>query len=212
MRGYLAWRFGLTFYAPIWATKAIAVASPVALNWRRYGIPALAVIAVSACLLVEKATLPHYASPAAGAYALLCILTLRGIGNLSVLGVRAGRVARDFLITGWVVYVALAAVFPPPGVRLEEFVRARAEVENQLLSEPGRHLVLVDYGPSHNFHEEWIYNRADIDEARIVWARSLTERENAELVSYFASRKVWRLDADCKTPCRRLSRAEEWTR
>jgi hypothetical protein len=41
---------------------------------------------------------------------------------------------------------------------------------------------------------QWIYNDADIDRARIVWARDLGSAKNAELARYYAGRQVWMVD------------------
>ena len=48
------------------------------------------------------------------------------------------------------------------------------DVVSQLDALPGRHLVLVRYAPKHDVFQEWVYNRADIDAARIVWAREMS--------------------------------------
>ena len=55
----------------------------------------------------------------------------------------------------------------------------RETVAERLGDEPGEHLVLVRYGPRHDLWEELVYNRADIDGSRIVWARSLGRRERS---------------------------------
>jgi len=43
---------------------------------------------------------------------------------------------------------------------------------------------------------EWVYNRADIDNAKIVWARDMGPTDNAELIRYFKDRSVWLLQPD----------------
>ena len=45
-----------------------------------------------------------------------------------------------------------------------------------------------------------MYNAADIDESKIVWARDMGDVDNEELLQYFHDRQVWRLDADQSPP------------
>jgi len=71
--------------------------------------------------------------------------------------------------------------------------RQRAQLSNQLKQQPGQHLVLVKYGPKHSYDREWVYNEADIDAAKVVWARDMDAAENCRLVGYFKSRVVWNL-------------------
>ena len=78
----------------------------------------------------------------------------------------------------------------------------RANVLNQLEREPGQHLVIVRYSPDHEILGEWVYNRADIDNAKVVWARDMGAERNAELIQYFKDRHVWLLEPDNKPPKR----------
>jgi hypothetical protein len=71
----------------------------------------------------------------------------------------------------------------------------RAAVQASLEASPGQHLVIVHYGAAHSFAREWVYNAADIDAAKVVWARDMGA-QNEELRRYFAGRKVWEIDAN----------------
>ena len=42
-----------------------------------------------------------------------------------------------------------------------------------------------------SIHDEWVFNGADIDGAKIVWARELDKAQNEKLFAYFKDRKVW---------------------
>jgi hypothetical protein len=76
----------------------------------------------------------------------------------------------------------------------------RATLVAKLEQLPGKQLVIVRYTPRHDIFDEWVYNDADIDQAKIVWARDMGPEEDARLTSYFKNREVWTLDADDQLP------------
>jgi hypothetical protein len=78
--------------------------------------------------------------------------------------------------------------------------RARIAVNRQLEAIPGRLLVFVRYYPQHHFQEEWVYNGAEIDASRVVWARDLGAAENEKLLAYFAGRAAWLVEPDFRPP------------
>lgn len=76
----------------------------------------------------------------------------------------------------------------------------RIFVNHQLASLPGKLLVFVRYSPRHIFQDEWVYNEADIDRARIIWARDLGPRQNDELRAYYPDRAALLLEPDVGPP------------
>ncbi|MGO8814608.1 MAG: hypothetical protein ACLQVG_08050 [Terriglobia bacterium] len=76
----------------------------------------------------------------------------------------------------------------------------RARVKAQLSALPGEQLVIVRYNQYHMTGNEWVYNRADIDAAKIVWARDMGDAGNAELIRYYPKRRVWLAEADLLPP------------
>ena len=76
----------------------------------------------------------------------------------------------------------------------------RIYINQQLAGIPGKLLVFVRYYPQHIFQDEWVYNAADIDGARVVWARDLGEAEDQKLRSYYPDRAVWLLEPDFRPP------------
>jgi hypothetical protein len=69
--------------------------------------------------------------------------------------------------------------------------------------------VFVRYSPRHIFQNEWVYNDADIDRSRIVWARDLGFGEDQILLHYYPDRTAWLLDADATPPKLTPYQAEE---
>jgi hypothetical protein len=74
----------------------------------------------------------------------------------------------------------------------------RIAVNRQLAEVPGKLLVFVRYAPMHVFQEEWVWNAADPESARVVWARDLGAEENQKLVEAFAGRQVILFEPDAR--------------
>ena len=72
----------------------------------------------------------------------------------------------------------------------------RAAFVESMHARPGRHLVLVRYGPGHQPTAEWVFNSASIDEQRVVFAREMGGGRDAPLLDYFKDRQAWLLEVD----------------
>ncbi len=156
---------------------------------------------------------PHYSAAVIAAIALVLIHCLRRM--------RASGQAGLFLSRA-LPLICLAGLLVPMCGRLIENGRpaALAKLRNlwqsqflhdvdrenfvpRLEQEPGRQLVLVRYKPYKNDGVkkfEWIFNRADLSTAKIVWAREMDAASNEQLLRYFAGRKLWLAKPDAIPP------------
>ena len=76
----------------------------------------------------------------------------------------------------------------------------RQWIASQLDKTGGQHLVIVRYSDRHKGNAEWVYNRADIDDSKTVWAREMGPERDKQLVSYFSDRHIWLLETDTIRP------------
>ncbi|HKW96265.1 MAG TPA: hypothetical protein VJN43_00960 [Bryobacteraceae bacterium] len=161
---------------------------------------------------------PHYIAAVTGLFVLVSVNGLERLSRWTVRGFPVG------LRAAWLILLLCAVHFAFwYGVHLfddQEFLQTvasyetwdlinhgdpqgRIAVNRQLAAVPGRQLVFVRYWPRHLF-EEWVHNPADIDSARIVWARDLGASENEKLLRYYPDRTPWLLEPDARPP--RLTR------
>ena len=61
---------------------------------------------------------------------------------------------------------------------------------------PGDHLLIVHYEPNHDYMAGWVYNGADIDGSKVVWANDMGPNDNQDLINYFKNRQVWMVEPD----------------
>jgi hypothetical protein len=150
-------------------------------------------------LISETWMHPHYAAPIAGLVFLVVVQALRHLRLWRCQGrpagkllVRASLLVSVVLLTRFCVYMS--------DIKSVTWAVHRARILDELTHLEGRHLVLVHYRPDHIQHAEWVYNEADIDNARVVWAREMEPEQNHLLSEYFKDRHQWLLDADAELP------------
>lgn len=69
----------------------------------------------------------------------------------------------------------------------------KRDVDRQLEAIPGNHLIFVRHLEGHSIHWEYVYNRADIPSARVIWAREMSVEANRQLVAAYPDRQLWLL-------------------
>ncbi|MGA3236132.1 MAG: hypothetical protein ABSG03_07515 [Bryobacteraceae bacterium] len=77
---------------------------------------------------------------------------------------------------------------------------ARGNVLAELEGYPGPQLAIVRYAPDHAPFDDWVYNAADIDKSKVVWAREMETGSSQDLLQYFRDRRVWLVEPDSKPP------------
>lgn len=195
------------FYPPLYLALIAFLAGIRTYRW--LCVPA-------ACLLFALGTnfFPafqfHYL---AAVVCLFVLMSVRGLQTLTRLrrGREAARVLIFFCIAQFVFWYAPHLLegtgFPIEIVRFDMWnsinhrnPERRIEVDRQLAAIPGKLLIFVRYWPRHPFQEEWVYNGADIDTQRIVWAHDLGDEENQKLRAYYPDRKAILLEPDATPP------------
>jgi len=149
----------------------------------------------------------HYAAPGAGAVLLIWLEALRRLRGYQALNrawfnpVWLSRAIVLSLFLWMLVPISdrLWNPFAFENYRISDRAAVpkeidRARIQAQLSRLPGQHLVIVHYSRRDIPSVEWVYNRADIDNSKVVWARDMGPAENQELLRYFANRRVWYVD------------------
>jgi hypothetical protein len=181
---------------------------PWALRDRRIRFLTVTGIVVVAGLAMETFFLQHYLAPATAIlYALLlqCMRHLRTRGRSGLFLVRAMPVL--------CVALAILRVFAQPlnlDIGRERSITyswygaaplgvERARVSRELESLPGRQLAIVAYAPQHMLND-WVYNAADIDTSKVIWARQMDPASDRELLNYYKDRQAWLVEPDSNPP------------
>jgi len=153
---------------------------------------------------------PHYLSPATCLVYALLLQSMRRLNAVSLRGARALTAPAVLLLVvgaSMTCFVAAASwsrapLTVPPlswcGWTYRE--SDRGDLIKILSTHPGRHLVIVRYEPKHDPSNEYVYNEANIDLARIVWAREMYPQSNQALIAYYQDRQAWVFEPDLSPP------------
>lgn len=164
-------------------------------------------------LLLEFYFEPHYVSFIAGLVLVLVLTTMRYLRHWEWRGRPTGvfmvravpmicLVMALLRVGAMPLHILNAAPQPQTWCYTLRGNTERARILGELMRSPGRHLVIVRYGPTYDINTkwEWVYNEADIDNTKVVWAREMGEHRDRELISYFKDRHVWLVEPDKAPP------------
>jgi hypothetical protein len=151
----------------------------------------------------------HYAAPIAGAMVLMLLYSLRYMrshreGRLSAHALWGSR-AVVMVFALWMIspiaeklwnpFLLRNTIQPPvaDSAKLYPIPMSfqRARIQSDLRARGGKHLVIVGYPARDVPSQEWVYNEADIDNSKIVWARDMGYLRNLDLLEHYPDRQVW---------------------
>jgi hypothetical protein len=179
------------FMIPVIIVFPVLVAWALRDRWARFALMIYFVLGLG--LVIETFKLLHYIAPITGLdyYFVLNALRLAQWRNRKI-----GQLM--FWLTPLLAITALVVSLYGK-IKTDNSSTWQAQREQllrRLKQEDGKHLVIVDYGPEHSFQDEWVYNEADIDHSKVVFARAINSTQDCQLVEYFKSRRIWSLDVD----------------
>ena len=210
LKAFSIWSF---YWGPILTMPilVLVLVLPYGFSWRDISSQTrfLLVLWLVMCLAValESFFSPHYASPFTCVLVALPLLAMRRIRAWCWRDKPAGRFLVRSLVLTCVIMFALRIAAVPLHIPIDQYYApawyqrgpdsfGRAALENRLQRTPGQHLVIVRYASDHEPFEEWVYNEANIDAAKVVWARGMGTSGDQQLISYFEGRRVWLLEPD----------------
>jgi hypothetical protein len=194
--------FWMVLLGPALTIPLLAI--PWVIRDSRMRFPLLASAAFLLGLAIEIWTFPHYFAPATGLLYLIVLQCMRHMRFWRWRGKPVGiSLTRAVLVVCCAMVVLRVSAVVAHAQIEQPWPRgnlARARILSSVQNWSGQHLILVRYSASHNFDQEWVYNGADIDSSKVVWARDMNERDNRELLQYFNNRHVWLLEPDQSPP------------
>ncbi len=196
------WRIKLYYFWQVYLVPPlpfVLIALPCAARDRKLRVPWIIGGIFAAGLVIETWGLPHYFAPAT---ALVFLILMQCIRHLRLFRWRARPVGLAFVRAVTVIYigavvlrVALAVTHIHPEPEWQHGDIERESIVQQLKALPGQHVVMVSYSPDFDLDREWVYNLADIDGSKIVWARDMGPEKNRELLAYYHGRQFWMVHA-----------------
>ncbi len=183
-------RFGIFFFGPIYGIVLLLAAGSLLAD--RLARMAAAPVALAATAGLAKFNAPpHYQAAITGLVVLLIVLGLRSLQGKRRLGLEGSALVRLLLGLSFVGFLGGIAF----SVRNAETTQQsnRRQSERMVEAEPGEHLVLVRFGPKMGNGDEWLFNAADLEGSRILWARDSSPEARQELLEHYPDRKVWLL-------------------
>ena len=179
----------------IWLFPVIA-ALPLLWRSKRTRLPTILAVCIGAASIIEVWWYPHYAAAFAAVFLILAVQAMRYLCQCDYHGREIGQVlVRAMPIAFLVLLITTQSKAILTNQTADQIAAANStkdRIEQTLLErDPSSHVIFVRYEGLPSPHAELIYNPADIDSARVIWALDRGEVENEQLLRYYKGRTFW---------------------
>jgi hypothetical protein len=147
--------------------------------WPHYAAPVLPLLYAATGIALCRVN--HSLRRRLAARRLFPALVVGGIFLLSVIGTAASRTSQ----------LAQKLAAEQRADSVSGFAASRATLLQHLQDQSGGHLVFVRYGHDYPLDDEWVYNTADMNLAKVIFAHDLGDDENRRLIELCGSRTIW---------------------
>jgi len=196
---------GVLFFSGAALLIPLIMARRVLLD-RRVRFLVLCLLILMAGLVIENFLILHYLAPFTAVFYALGLQAMRHLRLWKMAGKPVGLAWTRLAVTLCVVMAGVRLYARPLHIEPQRFPALtsnyvwygpshlgieRNQIETGLQNLPGKQLVIVRYAPDHIDVDGWVYNSADIDNSKVIWAQDIDPASNLELMRYYRDRKVW---------------------
>ena len=182
---------------------------------RRIRFFVLCIAVLTAGMAIQVFILPHYLAPFTAVFYAIGLQCMRHLRVWRPGSKPAGQTLVRLCVSICLVMAALRLYAGPLHMELpqypaiawnfvwygpDHFGTDRVDVQKKLEQQPGKQLAIVRYSSLHNPFNEWVYNSADIDGSKVIWAREMDVANNLDLIRYYKDRTVWLVQPDSQPP------------
>jgi hypothetical protein len=189
-------RSGSTYFW--WGALLLLPGLPFAFFDRKMRPPLAILLFVAAGFVCVIWSMPHYAAPATCVIVLLLVQAIRHVRTMRAFERPIGAALSRAAIVLLAIDVALGVVHGvcDPLTWTCTGDPSRAAIVERLSHTPGKHLVIVRYPEGYNVHDDWVFNGAEIDSAKLLWARETNRQQDQKLLAYFKDRQIWLIEPE----------------
>jgi len=178
------------YHLPLWLAFLSTIPELLSNRWSRFALILLAFFILS--LNTITFLVHHYIAPSLTLISYLLVMSLRYLRT----GTEQWGIKSRWLVLGLLLsWIFIAGIKVHFAARMQMFddIHERQSLQQQLEATGQQHLLFVEHAIDRPPADDWVFNSADLSKQQILWARSMTNEKNRELINNYPGRRVWLL-------------------